>query len=81
MTEGHDQMTTEIAGYAAEYDSGHARMCFGYAETPEGAMAVGRAQFAGASRTMQLHMAERVYARPLTAEQASEVMEMLATPW
>lgn len=76
-------MPTEPAGYVAEYDPGPAggRLCYAYGETREAALVAGCRQFAGASAAMQAHMRERLYTRALTADEASEIIEMLETPW
>ncbi len=73
--------TREIAGYAAEYQSSGGVICYGYGETMQEAMASAAAQFAGVRGTSLAGIMSRVYPKGLTAEQASEVCEMLTTPW
>lgn len=72
---------TEIAGYAAEYSSHSGMLCYGYGDTKDAAWREVRSQIMGASGSMQRMILPRVKLRPLTEDEASEVCEMLATPW
>lgn len=73
----------EPAAYAAEYYSpsaGHV-LCYGIGTTRQAAMASASQQFVGAPRYWQAYMRGNITLRPLSADEASEVAEMLATPW
>lgn len=71
----------EIAGYAAEYQSSGGIICYGYGDTRQDALTNAERQFAGVRGTSLHGIMSRVYTRGLTAEEASDVCEMLATPW
>lgn len=68
------------AGYAAEYRDGDGILCFGYGETRAAATKAGVDQIAGAG-SMYSVMRRRIFVRALNADEASEVCELLATPW
>lgn len=73
---------TEIAAYVAEYHSeGDPVRPFGYGLTRDAAYADAMRQIAGADHAMRRHMIPRIRCRALTAEQASEIVEMMQTPW
>lgn len=69
------------AGYAAEYRSGESVLLYGYGDTANVALRDGLAQIAGAPGEMYSTMRRRIFVKALTAEEASDVCEMLATPW
>lgn len=54
---------------------------YAYGDTRDAAWSNFRAQISGADRRMQAAMMGRARAEPLTADEASEVAEMIATPW
>jgi hypothetical protein len=69
------------AGYVAEYRNGDTVLPYGYGATHDAALIDGRKQVSGLDYPMQSIMRRRIYARALGADEASEVLEMLATPW
>lgn len=71
----------EIAGWVAEYPGSNGPLCYGFGATELDARIAAKRQFAGADARMVAHMTRRVTARPVGADEASEVLEMLDTPW
>ena len=70
------------AGYVAEYNRlGEDPLCYGFGETKEAAFYAARSQVSGVDRSMQSRLMSRVSLHPVSAERASEILEMLATPW
>ena len=69
------------AGYAVEYTSHAGVICLGYGITHEAAWSSFRQQVLGASPSWRTAFASRATLRPLTADEASEVAEMLDAPW
>ena len=78
---GEGRMGQEIAGYSAEYSSCTGMLCYGFGETKDAAWREVRSQIMGATPSMQRMILPRVKLRALGADEASEVCEMLATPW
>ena len=74
-------MTPEPAAWAAVIPSPHGTFCYGWGEDRATALAQARLCWQGADAAMQGYMVRRLRFDPLTAAQASEVAEMLATPW
>ncbi|HXJ61956.1 MAG TPA: hypothetical protein VNU68_35410 [Verrucomicrobiae bacterium] len=72
---------TEIAGYAAEYASTDGMFCMGFGETQAIAQMRANFQISGASAGMKALMRTRITYRPVGADEASEIMEMLDTPY
>lgn len=72
------------AGYVVEYQppgAGH-MLCYSFSETRAAAMAAARAQFMGdLTRWHRMNRMGRVRARDVGADEASEIVEMLETPW
>jgi hypothetical protein len=74
-------MEQETAGYAAEYSSHSGMLCYGYGDTKDAAWREVRSQISGATGSMQRAILPRVKLRALSADEASEVCEMISTPW
>jgi hypothetical protein len=74
-------MEHDIAGYAAEYSSCTGMLCYGYGATKDAAWREVRSQIIGATGSMQRMILPRIKLRALSADEASEICEMLATPW
>jgi hypothetical protein len=70
----------EPAGYVAEYRSGDEVLCFGYGDTEAYCYRTAMAQIGGAGSYFS-RMKSRIKVVPVNADQASAVIEMLATPW
>ncbi len=83
MITGPNSLATieTAAAFAAVIDNGHTTICYGWGLTPADAFAAARHQWQGASASLRRHMEERMRAHPLSAEDASDVAEMLETPW
>ena len=74
-------MTTATpAAYAAEYDTPNGTICYGMGDTIANARWDAKAQFMGALG-FWWRIRDSIRYRPLDADEASEVAEMLATPW
>ena len=71
----------EIAGWVAEFPSRNGPLCYGYGATELGARRSGESQFCGAPAEMRNRMGRQLVIRPVDADTASEILEMLATPW
>lgn len=72
---------TEIAGYVAEYASADGPLCYGFGETDFIARMRANYQIACACASMKAIIREWVTLRPVGPDEASEIMEMLDTPW
>lgn len=72
---------TEIAGYAADYRTPEQTLCYGFGETLAVAHMRANYQIAGATHAMQAIMRGRIAYRPVGPDEASEILEMLETPW
>lgn len=72
-----------VAGYVAEYYSPQVGrvLCYGYGETEAQTRRNACAQFAGTSLSWQSHMRRNIKLRAVDADEASEICEMLTTPW
>jgi hypothetical protein len=62
---------SEIAGFAAEYQSSGGVICYGYGDTRQMALADAEKQFAGVRGTSLHGIMSRVYTRGLSAGQRS----------
>lgn len=68
------------AGYAAEYRNNGVATLYGYGETEADARNMALTQISGAGR-MYTMIRRRIFIVGLSADLASEVCEMLSTPW
>lgn len=72
---------TSIAGYAADYAGTDGTLCYGFGETlPLLRMRV-NGQIAGALPAARTRIWDRISIRPVGSDEASEICEMLDTPW
>ena len=70
------------AGHVAEYHAGDDRLLpYGYGATVAECLRDAERQFAGLGPRMRARMMAYVTTRPVGADEASEILEMLATPW
>ena len=79
MADHHTIQKGEIAGYAAELPVRDGVLCYGYGATSADAIAAAHRQFAGAQQYWRGVLRE-ITARPVGPDEASEILEMLATP-
>ena len=71
----------EPAGYAAVIPSPHGTFCYGWGITRGDAIWAAKQCWLGMDANARAYMVDRLRLDPLTAEQASEVAEMLDAPW
>lgn len=71
----------EIAGYVVDYAGSDGPLCYGFGETEAIARMRLNYQVAGMGPQTRSRIKERVVYRPVGADEASEIMEMLDTPW
>lgn len=72
---------TETSGYAAEYASTDGVLCYGFGATFAVAVMRANHQISGATAVMKAKLRERISYRAVGPDEASEIMEMLETPW
>lgn len=72
---------TSIAGYAADYAGSDGTLCFGFGESLAVLRMRVNGQISGALPSAKARMWERITVRPVSADEASEILEMLDTPW
>lgn len=72
---------TEIAGYVAEAPGLDGMLCYGFGETAAIARMKANHAFSDDPMPWRAIMRESVAIRPVGPEEASEILEMLETPW
>lgn len=71
----------EIAGFVAEYHGSDQTLCYGFGETKAIARMRVNYQLSGASPLITIGIKERIIYRAVGPDEASEILEMLDTPW
>lgn len=72
---------TEIAGFVAEYTETDSPLCYGFGTTKRRARLWATFQISGASAYMQALIRDKITLRPVSPDEASEIVEMLETEW
>lgn len=65
----------------AEYAGTDGTLCYGFGETAMIAKMQANHQISGASASMKAIIRERITLRPVGPDEASEILEMMDTPW